>query len=106
MGMLKFEDPHGLPKDEARKRIEQLVKYWIGKYGVAAQWSGDSAHISGKVMGIKLDAKLAVSDRNVGGEATDPGMLLRGKARSYLEHKFVSYLDSKKSLEDLQRGEA
>ena len=28
MGTMKFEVPHTLSKDEARKRVEQLVNYW------------------------------------------------------------------------------
>jgi hypothetical protein len=101
MGLLSFEVPHTLPKEEARKRLEQLTRYWAGKYGVASRWSGDEATLSGKVMGISLSATLKVTESKVGGEATDPGMLLRGKAKKYLTHKFNSYLDPAKTLEQL-----
>ena len=33
---------------------------------------------------------------------TDPGMLLRGKAKSYLQDKFASVLDPKKSLDQVK----
>jgi hypothetical protein len=101
MGMMKFEVPHSLPKDEAKKRIEALTRYWQ-KHGITSQWSGDSATLNGKVMGVQIDAKLAVTERAVGGEGTDPGMLLRGTAKKYLEGKFATFLDPSKSLKDLE----
>jgi hypothetical protein len=103
MGKLKFEVPHTLSKDEAKKRVEALVTYWGHKHGITAQWSGDNAHFSGKVMGISLDADLTVGDKKVGGEATDPGMLLRGQATKYLQRKFSDFLDGSKSLADLAK---
>ncbi len=102
MGMLKFEVPHSLPKDEAKKRIELLTTYWK-KHGITATWAGDAATLVGKVMGVQFDAKLAVTDKTVGGEGTDPGMLLRGTAKKYLEGKFSTYLDPKKSVADLEK---
>ncbi len=92
MGMLKFEVGHSLSKDEARSRVAQLLEYWSAKYGVKATWTGDKAHASGKVMGLSFHADLEVTGDKVGGEATDPGFLLRDKARKYLTEKFASYL--------------
>jgi hypothetical protein len=92
MGKLKFDVPHSLSKDEARKRVESLAQHWGSKYGVTTTWNGDSAQLSGKVMGITIDATLQISDNRVGGEATDPGMLFREKARRYLTEKFSEAL--------------
>lgn len=103
MGMLKFEVPHTLSKDEAKKRVEALLSYWSRKYGMSAVWSGDGATVRGKAMGISIDATLSVSERKVGGEATDPGMLLRGQAQKYLTRKFADYLDPARSLDDVSR---
>ena len=105
MAMLKFEVPHALPKDEARKRVEALLAYWSKKYGVQSSWQGDGATLSGKAMGVSIDARLQVTDAKVGGESKDPGMLLRGQAQKYLTRKFAEFLDSKKSLADLQRDD-
>jgi hypothetical protein len=58
---------------------------------------------SGKVMGIALEGTMRVLDGKISGEATDPGMLLRGQAKKYVERKFAEYLDPKKSLADLKR---
>jgi hypothetical protein len=104
MGTLKFEVPHNLSKDEAIARAKKLLEYWGSKYGIQSDWSGDTARMNGKVMGISLEAKMTISDRKVDGEATDPGMLLRGKARKYLEEKFQWALDPSRKTEDLTRG--
>ncbi len=104
MGTMKFEVPHSLPKDEARKRVEQLLKYWTEKYGVKADWAGDGAKVIGKVMGINLDANFTITDGAIQGEGTDPGMLLRGQAKSYLQKKFTAALDPAKSGVDDDKG--
>jgi Putative polyhydroxyalkanoic acid system protein (PHA_gran_rgn) len=103
MGMLKFEVPHLLSKDEALERAKKLLGYWGKKYGIHADWNGDTARMNGKVMGISLEATLTISDKAVQGEATDPGMLLRSKARKYLEQKFAVALDPNRKPEDLMR---
>lgn len=96
MGMLKFEVEHGFSKDEAKKRVEALLRYWGDRYGVRSSWSGDRATLSGKAMGVSIDGSLEIGERSVGGEAADPGMLLRGQAKKYLTRKFSDYLDPKK----------
>lgn len=106
MAKLNFEVPHSLPKDDAQKRIEQLTQYWGIKYGVKSSWNGDQATVFGKVMGVQIDAVLRVHADKVGGEASDPGLLLRGQAKKYLTGKFSAYLDPKKSLADLEKSEA
>ncbi len=101
MGMLKFEVPHSLTKVEAKKRIEALLAYWSGKYGMRCEWNGDGAKISGKAVGVTIDAHLTVTDHIVGGEARDPGLLLRGQATKYLRTKLADFLDPKKSSGDV-----
>ncbi|ADO72364.1 polyhydroxyalkanoic acid system family protein [Stigmatella aurantiaca] len=102
MGTMKFEVPHSLPKDEVKKRVEQLLQYWGSKYGVKADWAGDGAKLVGKVMGINLDASFVITDKAVQGEGTDPGMLLRTQAKNYLQKKFGAVLDPGKSLTDVK----
>ena len=77
-----------------------LANEWA-KHGIQSSWAGDMAKLSGKVLGVHLDATLRVTDRTVGGEATDPGLLLRGQAKKYLTHKFATWLDPTRSLEEL-----
>ncbi|MCI0570532.1 MAG: polyhydroxyalkanoic acid system family protein [Myxococcaceae bacterium] len=101
MGTMKLDVPHSLPKDEAKKRLAQLVDYWSSKYGVKSQWTGDSATVTGKVMGIALEASFEVRDGIVAGEGTDPGMLLRSKAKQYIQSKMSAFLDPSKNPADL-----
>jgi len=98
---IKLDIPHSLAADEAKKRIEALFAYWGRKYGVKATWANEVASYQGKVMGISFDGKLAVLAGKIAGEAIDPGFLLRGQAKKYLDQKFAHYLDPKKTVADL-----
>ena len=103
MGMLALEIPHALAVDEAKKRVEALLSYWSRKYGVKATWAGDKVTFAGKAMGITIDGNLSLLPTKIAGQASDPGMLLRGQAKKYLERKFAEYLDPKKSLADVSQ---
>lgn len=105
MGMIKFEVPSSLPIEEAKKRVEALLGYWSRKYGVASKWDGLGATMKGKAVGVTIDGKLAVEASRIAGEATDPGMLLRGQAQKYLTRKFAEYLDASKTLDQIVRSE-
>jgi hypothetical protein len=101
--MLKLDIPHALQVEDARARVTALLDHWAKKYGVKIAWTGDKATFDGKVMGISFNGSLTVLGGKIAGEASDPGMLLRGQAQKYLTKKFGDYLDAKKSLNDLQR---
>jgi len=103
--MIKFEVPSSLSIEDAKKRVEALLAYWHRKYGVKSSWTGEKAVMSGRAMGVSIDGKLEVLATKVSGEAADPGMLLRGQATKYLTRKFGEYLDPKKTLEQLLKGE-
>jgi hypothetical protein len=103
MGKIDFHVAHTLPLAEAKKRMERLTAHWA-KHGIQSTWAGDEAKLHGKVLGIHLDATLRVTDKTVGGEASDPGLLLRGQAKKYLTHKFATWLDPTKSVEELERS--
>lgn len=105
MGFIKFDVPNTLPVEDAKKRVEALLSYWNRKYGVSSTWSGASATMKGKAMGVSIDGKLTVEAARIAGEAIDPGMLLRGQAKKYLERKFAEYLDATRSLEQLIKNE-
>lgn len=105
MGFIQFDVPNTLPVEEARKRVEALLAYWNRKYGVTSAWTGQSATMKGKAVGVTIDGKLTVESRRIAGEASDPGMLLRGQAKKYLERKFAEYLDSNRSLDQLVNNE-
>lgn len=105
MGMLKLEVPHSISLEDAKKRVEALLSYWSRKYGVKSTWEGDKVVFAGKAMGISIDGSLSVLASKIAGEASDPGMLLRGQAQKYLTRKFSDYLDPKKSLADLSKDD-
>jgi hypothetical protein len=96
----EFHVSHALSRAEARARMEKLTTAWR-RHGVQSTWTGDEAQLEGKLMGMHLVATLRVTDAQVGGQATDPGMLLRGQAKKYLTEKFAHYLDPTKPLADL-----
>jgi hypothetical protein len=100
--MMKLEFPHRLPLDDAKARISALLDYWGRKYGLKSTWTGDKATFTGKVMGIAFDGHFIVTASGLGGEATDPGFLFRGKATDYLKRKFGHYLDPQKTLQQVQ----
>ena len=105
MGFIKFAVPNSLPIEDAQKRVEALLSYWNRNYGVTSAWTGVSATMKGKAVGVTIDGKLTVEAGKIAGEASDPGMLLRGQAKKYLERKFSEYLDPTKSLEQLIKNE-
>jgi hypothetical protein len=106
MGFIKFDVPNTLPIEDAKKRVEALLSYWNRNYGVTSAWTGVSATMKGKAVGVTIDGKLTVEASRIAGEANDPGMLLRGQAKKYLERKFSEYLDPTKSLEQLIKSES
>ena len=74
---MKLDKAHAFPQDEATARIRALTDYWDTKYGTKTTWSGNSAHITGKVKGISFDGRFTVEDKRLGGEVK-VGMLAEG----------------------------
>lgn len=105
MGMLKFEVPCTLAIEEAHRRVSALMARWEKKHGVSVQWDGVKAKLSGQAMGVRIEATLEIHGGRVAGEATDPGLLLRGQAQKYLTRKFGAYLDPTKTLEQILAAE-
>jgi putative polyhydroxyalkanoate system protein len=102
--MLSLEVSHALGRESAKKRMELLIQRWARKYGLRSTWAGDTARLSGTIMGISLQATLEVNDQSVRGEASDPGILFRNKAKKYLEEKLCLYLDPFNTPEGLAQS--
>lgn len=102
--MLSLEVSHALGRESAKRRMELLIQRWERKYGLRSSWAGDTARLSGTILGISLQATLEVNDQSVRGEANDPGILLRSKAKKYLEEKLGLYLDPSKTPEGLEQS--
>jgi hypothetical protein len=84
---------HAFPRASARERVGFLLDYWNHRFGVKAEWRGDSVFLTGRVFGMEIRARFDVSDTAVTGVAADPGWFWRGKAESYVTRKLKKYLD-------------
>lgn len=101
----RIEHAHELGIDEARARIRALGDYLDNKHGIKVEWTGtNEAQVLGSFLVVKIEAKVMVEDKRVVFDGKDPGMLWRSKARSYLENKMQTYLDPKRTSDDLPRA--
>lgn len=101
---MDFEYPHGLPKDDARERLEALGEYLGKRHGINVNWSGDTGSFAGKYLVINIQGQLTVADGKVLVSGRDPGMLWRKKARTYLQKKLAAYLDAETPVDSLPRA--
>jgi hypothetical protein len=101
---MDFEYPHGLPKDDARQRLEALGEYLGNRHGIHVNWSGDTGSFNGKYLVVNIQGELTLGDGKVLVSGRDPGMLWRRKATSYLQKKLAKYLDAGVPVDALPRG--
>ncbi|MDR0966596.1 MAG: polyhydroxyalkanoic acid system family protein [Myxococcales bacterium] len=99
---MKLSQKHSLDKAEAQRRVEKLTDFWKREYGVNVTWTGDRAHFLGDVKGIHFDAHVTVGDNAIDAEGSDPGLMIRAVATTYLKKKLADYLNPAKKLEDLE----
>jgi hypothetical protein len=104
MGTMKIERRHDLPDAEVRTRLEALGDYLHNKYKLDVSWSGDVANIRGRFMVVTIEGSIKLEPGKVVFEGKDPGMLWRGKAKGYLEHKLGKYLDPATPSDALPRS--
>jgi hypothetical protein len=83
---------HQFSTDDAHARLQQLMEYWGGRFGISYEWLGHRLWVSGTVVGVSFRAHLDIIDRAVFAESTDPGMLWRNLAREYVGKKLRKYL--------------
>jgi hypothetical protein len=98
---MKLEESHSLPLEEAQQRLKLLVDHWGKKAPLQVVWNGPAAAVSGKAMGVKIEATIRVEANKIIAEGTDPGLLFRSAAINYLKRKFAEYFDPKVSLASL-----
>lgn len=99
---MKLSQKHSLDKAEAMRRVEKLTDFWKREYGVNVSWSGDKAHFEGDVKGIHFDANVIVGNDTIDAEGSDPGLMIRAVATTYLKKKLADYLDPSKTLDQLE----
>jgi hypothetical protein len=102
---VQIEHSHSLPHDEAKARARALAEYLSTRHGMQIDWKSDDAFsMRGKYMIVSIDVNVKVDADRVHVTGKDPGMLWRGKAKSYIEHKLSRYMDPSQPLEALPRG--
>ena len=99
---MKISQKHTLDKAEALRRVEKLTAFWKREYGVNVEWDGDKGRFAGDVKGIHFDAQVTVGDNEINAEGSDPGLMIRAVATTYLKKKLAEYLDPAKSLDALE----
>jgi Putative polyhydroxyalkanoic acid system protein (PHA_gran_rgn) len=87
-----FKVDHHYSVADARARTQMMLDYWKKAYGVRSSWDGDRVYISGRVIGVQIDAYIDVTPESVGGEGADPGPFMRGLARDYVQKKLQKYM--------------
>jgi hypothetical protein len=89
---MAFQVGHHFSVADARARTRMLLDYWQRAYGIRSNWQGDRVYISGRVIGVEIDAFIDIRSDSVGGEGVDPGPLMRGIARDYVQKKLQKYM--------------
>ncbi len=89
---LELRQPHAFSRDEAKIRVDQLLDYWEGRFGVQRRWEGDSVRVRGKFWGMDFDGVLVVREGEVEAIAEDAGKPLPRTAVDYVGGKLRKYL--------------
>lgn len=102
---MQIEHSHTLTHDDAKARARALAEYLSNRHGMQIDWKSDDAFsMRGKYMIVAIDVNVRVEADKVHVTGKDPGMLWRGKAKSYIEHKLTRYLDPTSPLDTLPRS--
>jgi hypothetical protein len=89
---LSIQLGHPFSQEDARNRMQLLLQYWSGRFGVKSEWQGFVASVEGKTMGIPIRAKLEVRQGEVMARVSDPGFAVRGIGMDYVRRKVRKYL--------------
>ncbi|HLT30225.1 MAG TPA: polyhydroxyalkanoic acid system family protein [Myxococcaceae bacterium] len=89
---IRIEQPHTYSAQEARVRLSYLLDYWTERFGVTQQWSGNTVLVTGKVLGIRVEAWVQVQGHRIWALAVDPGPLMRGAGERYIRKKIAKYM--------------
>jgi putative polyhydroxyalkanoate system protein len=101
MPNLTVSIPHQLSREEARRRVEELVADLLRDYGgmatrVQQSWSGDTLNFDVGAMGMSVSGHVDVEDQLVRLEAAIPFALamLAGNMREKIEQEGRKLLSS------------
>ena len=95
MSTIDIKRDHSLPKDEAKKRAEELAKSLESKFNLVWRWEGDSIRFdapSGAAKGTK--GEVSVSDKTVRVQIDLPLLLrmMKGTVESKVNEKLAQIL--------------
>ena len=94
MPSLEISIPHKLTKEEARRRIQELLPKMKKDYGdqikdLHEEWSDNTGSFSFSVMGFAVSGTLTVNDSSVDLDGNLPfaAAFFKGKIKSVIEEK-------------------
>lgn len=94
MPSLEISIPHKLTKEEARRRIQELLPKMKKDYGdqikdLHEEWANDTGVFSFSVMGFAVSGTLTVNDSSVDLDGNLPfaAAFFKGKIKSVIEEK-------------------
>ncbi len=94
MPSLEMSIPHKLTREEARRRIQDLLPKMKNDYGdhiknLHEEWNGDTGSFSFSVMGFAVSGTLTVNDSSVDLDGNLPlaASFFKGKIKSVIEEK-------------------
>jgi hypothetical protein len=93
---MEIDFPYVLSDQDARTRLDLLGQYLTTKHGIQVTWiEAAKARFSGKYMMVKIEGELSLANGLAQFKGEDPGFLLRGRAKDYIQGKLAMYLDPK-----------
>lgn len=94
MASLEMSIPHKLTREEARRRIQELLPKMKTDYGdqikdLQEEWNGDTGLFSFSVMGFPVSGTLTINDASLDLDGTLPfaAAFFKGKIKSVIESK-------------------
>ena len=99
---MEIDFQYVLSDQEARSRLELLGQYLVNRHGIKVTWQDENrARFSGKYLLVKIEGELSVGNSRAQFKGEDPGFLLRGRAKDYIQGKLAKYLDPAVAVADL-----
>ena len=99
---MEIDFQYVLSDQEARSRLELLGQYLVNRHGIKVTWQDENkARFSGKYLLVKIEGELSVGNSHAQFKGEDPGFLLRGRAKDYIQSKLAKYLDPAVPIADL-----
>lgn len=99
--MMVLDRRYPMDDEDALARGKALTEYWSRKHGVRITWSGPTATIAGRVMGVKFEGTVRVEKGIIHAEMSAGFLAEKLGARAYVERKLDDYFDPTHPLSEL-----